>query len=126
MREQLRRLDFSADSQARMAATLDGGPCEIQRKTSVSTPIGGNVPGWVTVATVPRHSVGPVGGSPAERAIAEKVSAYQMATISFPAGTEVRMADQILINGVAWGVAGVIAGHTNTLLVRVVATRSAS
>lgn len=113
-----------ARTQARMVRTLDGGSCTIQRATTSTNAIGGQSPVWSTVATIAAHSVGPVGRSPAERVIADKLTAEHIATISLPAGSDVRQGDRIVSGGRTWGVAGIVSGHTNTLLMQVVASRT--
>lgn len=82
--------------------------CEVQRKTMTSDGAGGWKETWATVVTV-ACNVAPTGNQPTERAIADRLGSQVAYTVAMPAETAVTAADQIIIDGRTFRIAGVIA-----------------
>ena len=68
----------------------------IQRFTRVSDGAGGQTETWATASTASCR-VAPSGRAPEERAIAERMSAVSIWTLTLPADTSVLVADRIAV-----------------------------
>lgn len=103
---------LSADEIAGMRATLlaslpDTGT--IQRNTPEDDGQGGHEDAWTTLATT-RLRVAPVGRTPQERAIADRVTSESLWTVTLPSGQDVTARDRIAVGGRTFEVVAVLAG----------------
>lgn len=101
-------------------AFLDLMPDSAQIRRSTSTPdgLGGSTSTPATVATV-ACSVEPSGNTSEERAIAERIQATVLWTITVPVGTSVQADDDILIAGKTYHVVAPLSGSSFELTRRV-------
>lgn len=79
----------------------------VQRVTRTGDGMGGFSESWATVATVSAR-VAPLGNSPQERVIAERLTGVTLWTVTLPAGTDVTDADRIGISGRTFEVTGML------------------
>jgi Phage head-tail joining protein len=85
----------------------------IDRAITVSDGMGGWTETWSTVAIVPCRVGTPTGGAiGAERVVADRLSGETTMAVTFPAGTDVRRTDRLLIYGKTFEVLSVLAPHT--------------
>ncbi len=97
--------EIAAMREAAEAALPD--TAQIRRRTLTPDGAGGHTESWSTVTTVACR-VAPLGRSPDERVIAERLTATSAWTITLPALTDVQPADQIVVGTRVFGVAGAL------------------
>ena len=106
-----------------MQATLNQslpGIADIRRVSRVPDGAGGFTESWTTVATVACR-LSPSGQLPHERVIAERLATTSVWTLTLPALTDVRPADQMVVGGRTFEVVAVLA-RSSEISRRVVCT----
>ncbi len=86
----------------------------IRRLTRTSDGAGGFTSSEATVATVAARITATLGST--ERPIAERLGLAEAAVVTLPYGTDVELADRVLINGATWDVVALLSKSWSTAL----------
>ncbi len=115
-------INAAALAEARRVANLElTGSATIQRKTAGARDAQGRrTATWADVATIAVRRA-PAGYAPAERLIAGRLSSAAAWVFTFPALTDVRADDRIVMDGITYEVAGIAGPRTDEITRRVVA-----
>ncbi len=112
-----------SDELAALRATQEAAlpdTAAIRRITRTSDGAGGHTESEATVTTVACRMAQIGNGS--ERMIAERLSLAESVIVTMPYGTDARLVDRLLINGVTWEVVAIMERSWSTAM-RVIAAR---
>ena len=94
-----------------MKTTLDASlpdSAQVSRKALTSDGAGGFTEVWTSAAAVACR-IAASGQTPQEKAIAARLGATSVWTLTFPASTDVKVADRVIVGSRTFEVAGVLA-----------------
>lgn len=96
--------DIAELRKAALSAMVD--TCDILRRTTTTSPTGGQITSWVYHSTHPALLTAPSGEK--EKVVADRITTVKTAVIRLPASTNVLDTDKLRIGGWEWNVAYVL------------------